>query len=203
MNLSFIQLLPLIITFVAGSFALWQIRSNNVTNARIKWLDNFKQIITDFIAEICILQMKDGIITGLEELSASTSMPLPTGAQKYIDNYQGSIQDHLKVIEQKYYLLKLNLNPKEELHTKLEMLLEAHVAIVNRIPLAKNKKEHDQLTREMRPYTDCMTLLTRHIMKLEWEKIKRPLPSRVYYFRFGKGKLLKKEATGLAIETIK
>ena len=64
-----IRFIPIFAVIIAGLFALFQIRSNNITNARLRWLENFKQLITDFIAEITSIQLKEGItknISGTE-----------------------------------------------------------------------------------------------------------------------------------------
>ena len=55
------QWFPIFFVFIAGFFALHQIRSNNITNARIKWLDNLKLSVADFFSEATGLLMKEGV----------------------------------------------------------------------------------------------------------------------------------------------
>lgn len=59
MNEEITRRLPLLVASLTGFIALYQIRSNNITNARIKWLENLKQVLTDFISESMIFQLKE------------------------------------------------------------------------------------------------------------------------------------------------
>ena len=67
MNQEITRWLPLLVVTVAGFFALSQIKSNNITNARIKWLENLKQVLTDFISESSSFQFKEGISVGISK----------------------------------------------------------------------------------------------------------------------------------------
>ena len=69
-----IRWLPLIVAILTGIFALSQVRSNNITNARIKWLENLKQVLTDFISECAIYQIKEGVSKGIEQSCQNTNV---------------------------------------------------------------------------------------------------------------------------------
>jgi hypothetical protein len=193
----FTQWLPLIIAFVAGSFTLYQIRLNNITNARIKWLENFKQLLSEFFSETAILQIKTGVSRGLDEKKV-----MHAGNEK-INPIQNkiteSILEHLKIIESKHDLIKLNLNPKEKLHQKFEGILDTYMDFFNKIPKQKTTEEYNDLIRIMGAYSDTLILLTRFMLKLEWEKTKRLYPSKMYYIKIGTGKKLLAEALELEI----
>lgn len=188
-----IKWLPLIIAFIAGSYALHQIRSNNITNARIKWLDNLKTLISDFFSECADLIIKENISNEINERRKSE--PINERMEAQLNRINESLLDHFKMINSKHDLIKLNLNPKEELHQKFESLFDAYMALLNKIPTSKNTYEElGVLIKKMDTYSDVLILLTRYILKLEWEKTKRSYFFRKYYMKFGKGKNLLKEA---------
>ncbi len=197
MEANIIQFIPLIVAFTAGGFALLQIRSNNITNARLKWLDNLKQILTEFLAECAILQLKQGLTTGIDERRQFA--PISDSTQTYYNKITESIIEHLKLIDSKYDLIKLNLNPKESLHLKLEKLLDNYMDLFNEMPKHETTESYNALIRKMSAYSDTIVLLVRYIMKLEWEKTKRHNISRLYFMKLSKGKTLLSEALELKL----
>jgi hypothetical protein len=201
MNEEITRWLPLLVTTVAGIFALSQIRSNNITNSRIKWLENLKQVLTDFISESTILQLKEGVSKGIAVSSQIVKVSETT--QAYLDKINESTLEHLKVIESKHNLIKLNLNPKESLHQKLEALLDDYMDLFNEIPTQKTLDNYNLLIRKMSAHSDTIILLIRYVMKLEWEKTKRPYLSRIFYMKYGKGKEILIEALNLNLLPIK
>lgn len=187
--------LPLLIAFIAGFFALHQIKSNNITNARIKWLKAFKQIITDFFSESSVIQIKEGVVKGI-----SKNENLDDRLQQINDNLTISYFEHLRAITSKYYLIKLNLNPKENLHQKLEVFLDEYMKLLNQIPHENDKSKFSQLLKDLNDSSDKIILLIRFLVKLEWEKTKRSYINRIIYFSFGKGKKLLNEALIVSFE---
>ncbi len=197
MNKEITQWLPLLVTIVAGIFALSQIKSNNITNARIKWLENLKQVLTDFLSECTILQLKEGVSKGIYEKGQKT--PVSDNTLAYLNKINESTIEHLKIIESKHDLIKLNLNPKEILHQKLEKLLDDYMELFNKIPEKKTTEDYNALTRKMGAYSDTLVLLIRFIMKLEWEKTKRTFIFRKWYMKFGNGKKMLIEASNIKL----
>lgn len=201
MNEEITRWLPLLVATLAGFFALFQIRANNITNARIKWLENLKQVLTDFITESTIFQLKEGISKGIEQSNQNDKLPEST--KLYLNKINESTIEHLKIIECKYNLIILNLNPKEKSHQKLENLLEQYMDMFNQIPAQKTLNNYNILMRKMSSHSDTIILLVRYVMKLEWEKTKRSYFSRIFYLKFGKGKKLLNEALNLNLLPIK
>lgn len=192
MNEEITRWLPLLATLIAGIFALFQIRSNNITNARIKWLENLRRIFTEFLSECMILQFEEGLAKQITAQDASTKVGDSTLA--YLNKINESYLEHLKIIDSKYHLIKLNLNPKEDLHQKLESLLDNYMRLLNKIPTQKSVGDYYALLQKMSPHSDRIVLLIRYIIKLEWEKTKRPYLSRKWYMKFGNGKKILHEA---------
>ena len=157
----FIKWLPLIVTFVAGAFALLQINTNNITNARIKWLETFKQILSDFFSESMILQLKDGVTKGIKS---------DTGPQLRLQNINDRLTEsyfeHLKVLVMKYYLIKLNLNPNEDIHQKLDLLLEEYMNLINLLPQEADQTKQTTILRDLTALSDRIILFNRFLVKL-------------------------------------
>jgi hypothetical protein len=196
MDQKFVQWLPLIIALIGGLTALYQIRSNNITNARIRWLENFKHLLSEFVSECTALIIEDGVSKSFNEKQEEVISEM---AKSYYGKIIERTVDHLKVIESNHDLIKLNLNPKEELHIKFEKVLDAYMGYVNKLPVCKSFEEYSELTKKMHPYSHTLTLLARYIIKLEWERTKKSFLYKVYYMKFGKGKTILNEALNLQI----
>ena len=191
-----VQWLPLIIASIGALTALHQIRSNNITNARIRWLENFKYLLSDFVSECTALIIEDGVSKAFNEKGDEYINEV---AKSYYTKIIERVVDHLKVIESNHDLIKLNLNPKEKLHIKFERVLDIYMEYVNKLPACKSLEEYNELTKKMRPYSNALTLLARYIVKLEWERTKKSFLYKVYYMKFGKGKIVLNEAINLEI----
>lgn len=201
MNQEIIKWLPLVVVMVAGFFALAQIKSNNITNARIKWLENLKQVLTDFISESSSFQLKEGVSIGIAK--NNPDIEISAFAQSFLNKITESTIEHLKTIACKHDLIKLNLNPKEILHQKLEIFLDEYIEMFNRIPSQNNINDYHVLIRKMSAHSETIILLARYIMKLEWEKTKRSYFSGIFYMKFGKGKKILCDAINLKLLPIK
>ena len=190
------QWLPIFVVFIAGFFALHQIRSNNITNARIKWLDNLKLSVADFFSEATGLLMKEGVARAIN--LRRQNEPNKEQHQLDYDKMNYSVMEHLQTIELKYSLLKLNLNPKEKLHMNFEKLLESFMDLINKTPDTSDS-EYSSLLKEITICNNKLIEISRYIIKLEWERTKRSYISRLYYKRLGKGRRLMIEGIDITI----
>ncbi|HTB99400.1 MAG TPA: hypothetical protein VK705_01835 [Ferruginibacter sp.] len=177
-------------TLAAGIFALWQIRSNNITNAKLRWLDNFKTVVSEFLSEGSTLVFKSNVCSGLfEKIKTHPNEE----AEKYANKLHQELLEDIKMVDLKYYLVKLALDPKEKVHSNFELMLTQYIVVLNMTPLS-NEDERLLITKQLRNYSENFISLNRYITKLEWEKIKRNDLSRWYYTKFGEGKKLLNEA---------
>lgn len=188
-----IRFIPIFAVIIAGLFALFQIRSNNITNARLRWLENFKQLITDFIAEITSIQLKEGITKNISGTEFEAQFFKDFNI-KMIESYL----DHLKSIQNKLTLIKLNLNPKEELHLKLNDYITVHMNLFNSLPQNKSDEiKKTEIYKKLKDSENKLIYIIQRLVKLEWEKTKRPFILRQYYFYFGNGKKILNEALSI------
>jgi hypothetical protein len=149
--------------------------------------------ISDFISESEMILLNKMASGSIENRAKEQS--IPKNAIDFIEKVNADLPLQLKSIEAKYILIKLNLNPKEDLHIKFEEALELYMDQFNKIPLVKNDKDESiNLIQTMRKQNECLILLARNLMKLEWEKIKKSELNYFLYSHFGKGKILLKES---------
>lgn len=192
-----ISWLPLIGVIIAGSFAIAQIRLNNITNSRIKWLDGLKALIADFNSEVFRLSLNKSVvkrIDSLKEQGYSSNL-----ADDFASTVNNGLVKQLKVIQYKFYMIRLNLNPKEDLHIALTEVIDYLMDLINQIPKTTNE-QHPELVEKMTACSDRIVLIARLIFKLEWEKLKRNWLFRKLYLNFGAGESIRKEILELAQE---
>jgi hypothetical protein len=182
--------IPLIGVLIAGTSALRQIRSNNITNAKLKWLENFKIIVSDFLSESSTLVWRSNMCNDIfERIKTQPNKE----AELYANKLQEALVENIKVVDLKYYLVKLALDPKEKIHIKFEQMLNQYMDVLNKVPLS-DSAERKKITKRLREYSENFILINRYITKLDWEKTKRNDLSFLYYIKIGKGKKILKEA---------
>ncbi|TXJ29036.1 MAG: hypothetical protein E6Q24_04990 [Chitinophagaceae bacterium] len=189
---------PLLGVIIAGYFAVLQIRLNNITNARIKWLDTLKEQLAGFNSEIFELTMNKAVVKTIEELESQGLHSDQAGA--FADAVGNGLIDQLKKIQHKFDSIRLNLNPKEDLHIAVLRVMDVLMGLLNQIPNTPFKKQKN-LTRDITDCTDQLVLIARLIFKLEWEKIKQNRFQRFYYSRYCQGASIHDEILVIAKET--
>lgn len=145
-----IQIISITISFIVGLSGLVigiinsrkTIYINSVTTLRTKWLNEMK----DYISEFCGLTYNYGI----------SNLP------------RNSHSELVEKIDKLRYLIKLNLNPKDEFD---KLIIEK----IDLIPTLTNRKNFGELTKEL----DELTFLSQKMVKLEWEGIKAEAKSGI------------------------
>jgi len=186
------------VVLLGGFFALTQIRANNITNARIKWFESLRTLLTEFFTASFDLQMKEGVYSGIEE--RRHLVPITQSTENYLQSIKESSIERLTAFEHKYNLLLLQLNPKEPLHIKLEKLITEYTHLHNKIPSSRSQIDFIKLSRTLEAYSDTILLLSRFMLKIEWDKTKRNGLQRWYYMKIGKGRKLLREAINMPLK---
>lgn len=175
----------IIAALVTGFLAVNQIRINNITNARLKWLEDLKKLVTDFYSDCSVLSVNSGILKGFDY---STDKKRDDKLREFQHDFIKEIVGLVKKIDNKYELIRLHLNPYEEAHILFEKQLVDYMKLINVLPTIKDLNEFVPIAAKMRSNTDFSMKVLRGIMKLEWEKTKHPIWYKIYYVRFGNGK---------------
>ncbi len=188
-----VKWVPVLVVFIAGFFALYQIKTNNITNARLKWLEGLKLLIAEFFSEVTDLMLKDALSRAIDLRRQDD----PKNEKNNLDyeklNFE--IAGKLHIINLKHDLIKLNLNLKEPLHQRFESELDKYMDLFNNLMAVKGN-DYSQLLKDSSSKQDLLMLISRHIIKLEWEKTKRTRLGNWWYIK-RKGNKLTKEALNL------
>lgn len=146
------------LALLAGLIALYQVKANVISNARIKWIDEFKTNVSEFISSTN------------ESLYAYDLYLKGDKAEKeyFIMAYIATNKSH--VLENK---IRLNLNLEEHLHVSIGTQLDNVKKIMNNQKLKVEEKE-DLVAQEFHHLVN----FTSKMIKLEWEKSKKMFYSR-------------------------
>jgi hypothetical protein len=144
--------ITILLALLAASVALYQVKSNVVSAARIKWIEELRQEISE-----------------LYDSSLSAVL--------YLSMYNNCDPEDLKFYHQydqahsKFYInankIRMKLNIKEEDHKRLDDLISELIFMLD----SDNIMEQDQVGVEIK--LKEMVLISRSIFKQEWDKSKR------------------------------
>lgn len=142
--------LTIIIALIAGLVALYQVKSNIVSSARIRWIENLRLDISE-----------------LYNCSLSTML--------YFNMYQTKRDmkdfDKYDSAHSKFFVLankvRMQLNLKEEKHKELIQLLNQVEDMMD----PKNIQKHDQEIVEIE--LKKIVSISRDIFKIEWDRSKK------------------------------
>jgi hypothetical protein len=176
---------------IAGLSAMWQIKSNKITSARLEWLQNLKSLISTYIKSSVIISKYLTQIDSMNEMmkeAENKSMNLE--GDKEIDKMlrRRITEDRIVAVEkliESHSLIILNLNPKEDAHNRFVILLNNHLNRVNWLsanppgkePSASWKSQYDSFNQ----YQTALLNFSQLILKLEWEKAKRNWISYIWW----------------------
>lgn len=147
------------LALLAGLIALYQVKANVISSARIKWIEEFKTNVSEFIAfsNECLfaydLHAKKGEDNETEYFN------------KY---YEATVKAH--IFENK---IRINLNLNEVLHNAIDEDLDRIKEIM--MHETKGLKEKEELVSQE---FNRLATHTSQMIKLEWEKSKKMFYSR-------------------------
>lgn len=146
------------LALLAGLIALYQVKANVISNARIKWIDEFKTNVSEFISS-----------TNESLYAYDLHLKVDKAEKEYfIMAYIATNKSH--VFENK---IRLNLNLQEPLHVSIGTQLDNVKKIMNNQKLKVEEKE-DLVAQEFHH----LASFTSKMIKLEWEKSKKMFYSR-------------------------
>lgn len=142
----------IIVALIAGSVALFQVKSNIISTARIKWIESLRISISELYAAA----LKTALIqTNRKKLGTIGS-----------DEYNKYVDEHSK-----FFILsnriKMQLNIKEDYHKQLEELINKVEIILD--PKNKDSIDQDNVELELKEIVKISSI----IFKNEWDKSKR------------------------------
>lgn len=152
----------LFLALLAGSIALYQVKANVISTARIKWIEEFKNNIAEYLVAV-----NETIFSFKQYFEAPETDPL---SSQYFEKY--FVADHKA---QAYRIkIKLNLNTKEELYTKISDQMFTIETLKGELINSYDEEKYSILSAS---YTE-MADLTYDALKIEWKKSKDMFYSR-------------------------
>jgi hypothetical protein len=161
---SLFLLIPIIATIIGGVIALFQVRGNTISSARITWIENFRIAISEYCVEIqnAILIMQNSLDRIRTEGPRYIQADRIIDYNKYVDSHRKA-----KILAIK---IKLYLHSKEIEHKEIEKEIDRHESIVE----FKNISNINLVDFE----NDINKIIvnSKIIIKTEWEKAKSYFP---------------------------
>lgn len=159
-NTLFTNLLTILLALIAGLVALYQVKSNTISSARITWIENLRNTLSEYSAlvNLTITKLKNMI-----EVGTKLANPDYDG---FRDDYQSYLSTSNKVSELGYKV-KLYVNPAEKDHMEIVKLIE-------KIDHTLEKRKIQNIdTAEVQNDIDLIISKSKTIFKTEWTKSKR------------------------------
>lgn len=150
--------IPVIAALIAGIVALKQARLNNISAARIKWLENLKVLIGECIRLTSSFLIFNQVIRKSSNVDDDIKHE---HARKFID----SLHDLLQEMSKNVMLISLNLNKSEILP---QILLLKLTELMGSLGQIQNEDFLSQTSLLLMQIED----ISSHILKIEWEKTK-------------------------------
>ncbi|PKB17955.1 hypothetical protein [Flavobacterium sp. 5] len=157
-------ILPILVALIAAFIALCQVKSNNISSARIAWMENLREILSELIVayadcHLIVMNMHHK----LEEARKISQIAIG------------------EIIKTDYHLHVASIHKVNKLANKVLLYLDSDNANHHRIEalidkLSKNLRFEDVLNLkqdELQENLDEIILLSKKIFKCEWQKSKR------------------------------
>jgi hypothetical protein len=154
------NIITIVLALIAGLIALYQVKSNIISSSRIAWIENLREAISTYVAEVSECSV---IIANMHStLKGKTGEDF----EKTLNIHYPKYSDSSKAIDKFGSKVLLYLNPQEESHKRIEDLIEG-------ISDHLHKKKMAELDRD-KIDTDLKKIITisKEIFKKEWTKSK-------------------------------
>ncbi len=150
-------LIPISLGLFAGLIALYQVKLNNITAAKIKWSEDFRAILSSYLTNI------DSSAINLINLNhiKSKGLELEENSKKYYGFYE-KYSSCTDLATQFYFQLKLLINRDSEDFVKFESILEQLDMDYGNV---ENRTDIENLRLEIR---NCLKI-SQEIIKKEWK----------------------------------
>lgn len=152
-------IVPVFIAFIAGMVALYQVKSNVISAARIKWMENLREILCLYCSELetCSVAKLD-----LEDISKDkTGKDLDDVLDKFYYPYSNSAKELLKLQSKAF----LYLDSKKPEHKKIEELIRKNSLLVHDRNINGRK--------EIQKNLEEIIIISKTIFEVEWKRSRK------------------------------
>jgi len=158
--------LPLLIALLTAVFALYEQKRNNVTQSRIRWIEELRKYISEFLSIMRSINVKiSNMIDAIKKLDHQSATYKSDSDKIFDDHYKDIEEIHTKAL-QLLNQINMSLNDDEIKHkTLIDKLNELG-------DKAKESYQKDHQENLEGLEEECIAL-SKSILKEEWKKVKR------------------------------
>ncbi len=158
-------LIPVLIALIGAYFAIYQLKLNAITQARIKWIENVRDLLSSLIYIVNIIGTEYSDMD--EELNENEKVLSDEDFDKYEKELEKRVEEKIKIHihegDRKLFQLKLYLNKSHIDHLELIRLLDEFID--------KSWEEEEGLIKECNGLEDKIVDISRKIIQEEWNKV--------------------------------
>ena len=151
----FTNIIPIIVVIIAGLLALFQVKANIISSARIEWTQNLRKTLSLFLSEVMNINLN------LRDIASKYN---GTNKNEVGDNYIKQY-DNFKKVNEYASQIKLFLNNQKESYCNLQKKIDEYVFKATKDPNFGDVKCLDDMEAEIID-------LSQKILKQAWEDAK-------------------------------
>lgn len=155
------NLITIFLALIAALIALYQVKLNTISSARITWIENLRDSISNYTAEVtkCAIILENMSVEFKNKNVIEIEEILKNDYEKYVESSYKS-----EILASK---IKLYLNSNEKEHQKIEFL-------INKITNHIHEQEIKDIDRvKLQKYIEEIIKISKQIFKKEWKKSKQ------------------------------
>ena len=153
------NIVTIIIALIAAMVALFQVKLNIISDARVKWIESLREALSQYCMEVELYSLTKGNF--IYEGKGKTGLELENILNKYYPSLTDSGNKVLKL--QSKVMLYLNSNNKK--HKEIEDLLRQNSLLIH----DTNADHREKIQKNIQQ----VIVLAKDIFKTEWKKSKR------------------------------
>lgn len=154
-------LIPILLGLFAGLIALYQVKLNNITAAKIKWIEQYRNALSSYLTNI------DSSATDLLDVMYIQESEKPFGEEdkKYYDFYE-KYSISTKLADRDYLLIKLLVKKNNQKFNKFELQIDELDTLYGEV---KGKENMDKLRDKIK---ECI-YTSQDILSDEWKAVEK------------------------------
>jgi CRISPR/Cas system CSM-associated protein Csm2 small subunit len=158
---------PILLTLLAGSIALLQVKGNNISAARVEWVEHLRVAASELISEVEILNEQ---LREVKEFIAEKKI-------KQSENAFRKATSDTKKLRALLYKVKLYLSPEDPKHKQLDQKLDEYTRVF--------VEDYDQIDNleKLETLSDSFVAMMKSVLKEAWEDAKSTKISDVFKFK--------------------
>lgn len=146
------------LALMGGVIALYQVKANVISSARIKWIEEFKKDVSEYTATTHAV-----IFSYIEYIDAEDTDRKKAYHKKYMEEVTKSVAIRNRIL--------MNLNRKEQYYERIYQIINKieELTEYKNLEFIADEKNYNIIEKEF----NNLSTVTNQVMKQEWEKAKK------------------------------